>query len=150
MFQDTGSLSLAPYVSYAENFFPEVRFGSVNVMATGGYAFGTSRARSDYLFLSGHLDLDVMNRHIIYPMVELNYFLVTDDGRSRPIGSEGRDLFNFGGQADGNGLLTMAVGARFKLPWTDRAHVGGAFEFPLAGPRDLFDYRFTLDFIWRY
>ena len=149
VFQDTGSLSLVPYVSYAENFFPNFQFGSVNALATGGYAFSTTAARSDYLYLSGHLDLDVMNLHRFYPLFELNYFLVTTNGDARPyFGSEGRDLFNFGGQASGNGLLTAAFGGRVKA-W-EKAWFGGAIEFPIAGPRDLFDYRFTLDFTWRF
>ena len=61
---------------------------------------------------------------------------------------EGRDLINFGGQAKGNGLLTAAFGARFKI--SESAQFGGAFEFPLAGNRELFQYRFTVDFILRY
>jgi len=61
---------------------------------------------------------------------------------------EGRDLINFGGQAKGHGLLTWALGARFKF--TEHAQVGAAFEFPIAGPRDIFQYRLTVDFILRY
>jgi len=59
----------------------------------------------------------------------------------------GRDLINFGGQGK-NGLLTGAFGARYKI--TESAQVGTAFEFPFAGRKDLFQYRFTLDFILRY
>lgn len=146
--QDTGSLSLVPYASFGQSFFRESRVGTVNTLATGGYALSTNSARSDYLFLSGHVDVDVLNWHHVYPLAELNYVLVTTNGTARPVGSEGRDLFNLGGQASGNGLLTGAIGARFKI--SERAQFGGAYEFPLAGPRDLFDYRFTLDFIWRF
>lgn len=148
VFQSTGSLSLVPYVSYGQNLFRDFVAGSVNVLATGGYAFSTTSARSDYLFLSGHIDLDVLNWHRIYPLFEMNYFLYTTNGKSTPIGIEGRDLFNFGGQAKGHGLLTGAFGARFKL--TESAQIGGAFEIPFAGPRDMFQYRFTVDFILRY
>jgi len=45
-------------------------------------------------------------------------------------------------------LLTGAFGARFKI--SESAQVGAAYEIPFAGPRDLFLYRFTLDFILRY
>jgi hypothetical protein len=79
--------------------------------------------------------------------MELNWVLNTTNGTSLPIGSEGRDLINFGGQAK-HGLLTAAFGARGKI--TERAQLGGAFEFPVAGPKDLFRYRFTVDFILRY
>lgn len=148
--QNTGNLSLVPWATIGQNFFKDsFRFGSVNTLASGGYALSTNSARSDYLFLSGHIDLDVMNRHRFYPLAELNYVLVTTNGNAQPLmGSEGRDLFNFGSHAKGNGLLTGALGARFKI--TEQAQLGGAFEIPLAGPRDLFDYRFTVDFILRY
>jgi hypothetical protein len=78
----------------------------------------------------------------------MNWFLVTTNGTSTPVGVEGRDLINFGGHASGTGLLTGAFGARGKI--TENAQIGGAFEFPFAGRRDLFRYRFTIDFILRY
>ena len=72
----------------------------------------------------------------------------TCPGTSTPIGAEGRDLINFGGQAKGSGLLTAAFGGRVKI--TESAQIGTAIEFPIAGRKDLFSYRFTLDFILRY
>ena len=45
-------------------------------------------------------------------------------------------------------MLTWAIGARYKI--SESAQIGGAFELPIAGPRDVFSYRFTLDFILRY
>ncbi len=149
VFQDTGSLSLVPYVSYAQSFLRDASWGGLNLMANASYAFSTTRARSDYLALSGHVDWDVLNWHRFYPLFEMNYYLMTTDGTTRPnVGAEGRDLFNLGSSAKGNGLLTGAFGARFKI--TEGAQVGTAFEFPFAGPRDFFDYRWTLDFILRY
>lgn len=148
VFQDTGDLSLVPYVSYGQNFLRDFQWGSFNVMASTGYAFSTNKARSDYYYLSGHLDFDVGNFHRFYPLVELNWVLNTTDGNTVPLGSEGRDLINFGSQAQGKGLLTMALGGRGKI--SENAQLGAAFEFPLAGSKDLFRYRFTLDFILRY
>jgi hypothetical protein len=148
VFQNTGSLSLVPYATYGQNLFPNLRIGSVNALVNTGYAFSTTRERSDYYFLNGHLDLDVCNWHRIYPLAELNWLLYTTNGTSVPIGSEGRDLINFGAQAKGKGLLTGALGARLKI--SESAQLGAAFELPLAGPRDLFRYRFTVDFILRY
>jgi len=78
----------------------------------------------------------------------LNWLIYTSNGNSRPIGAEGRDLINFGGQAKGDGMLTWAIGARYKI--SESAQIGGAFEIPIAGPRDVYSYRFTLDFILRY
>jgi hypothetical protein len=147
-FQSNGTLSLVPYVSGAQNLFRDFAAGSVNVMGTTGYSFSTTSARSDYWYLSGHVDLDVLNCHHFYPLIEMNYFVNTRNGNTTNIGVEGRDLINFGGQASGKGLLTGAIGARYKI--TEAAQVGGAFEIPIAGPHDLFQYRFTLDFILRY
>jgi hypothetical protein len=148
VYQNTSGLSLVPYVSYGQNLFRDFRFGSFNLLANGGYSFSTTNDRSSYMYLSGHMDMDVMNWHRIYPLVELNWFLNTTDGHATPVGIEGRDLINFGGQAKGTGLLTGAIGLRGKI--TESAQVGFAFEAPLAGRRDLFDYRFTVDFILRY
>lgn len=148
VFQDTGSLSLVPYLSYAESFGRDWSFGSINAMATTGWAVSVNRLRSDYYYLSGHVDLDVGNRHKFYPLMEMNWIMYTSNGTSRPIGSEGRDLINFGGQASGNGMVTWAIGARYKI--SESAQIGGAFELPVVGPRDIFRYRFTLDFILRY
>lgn len=147
-FQNTGNLSIAPYLSYAQNFLRDFQFGSFNFLANTGFAFATNNERSSYYWLSAHLDFDVMNAHRFYPLVELNWFVVTNTGRSTPIGAEGRDLINFGGQAGGTGLLTGAFGGRVKI--TESAQLGAAFEIPFAGRRDLFRNRFTVDFILRY
>jgi hypothetical protein len=147
-FQDTGSLSLVPYLSYAENFGRDWSVGSINAMLGTGYSVSVNRLRSDYYYLSGHLDLDWKNCHRFYPLTELNWLIYTSNGTTTPIGSEGRDLINFGSQAKGNGMITWAIGARYKI--SESAQIGGAFELPVAGPRDLFRYRFTLDFILRY
>jgi hypothetical protein len=149
VFQDTGTLSVVPYVSYAESFGKELRLGGFNVMATTGYSVSTNKARSDYFYASAHIDWNVGNLNRFYPLAELNYTLYTTNGGANPnIGSEGRDLINFGGQARGNGMLSAAFGARGKI--TESAQLGAAFEIPIAGNRDLFRYRFTIDFILRY
>jgi hypothetical protein len=150
VYQNTGTLSLVPYVSYGQNFLKNTFYNGFNVLATTGYAFSTTGARSDYWYLSGHIDTEIRATDTVrfYPLMEANYFLVTTNGNSSPVGIEGRDLINFGGHAAGKGLLTWAIGARLKL--TECYQFGAAFELPVAGPRDLFRYRFTLDFIWRY
>ena len=147
VFQDTGSLSITPYVSAAQPFFKS-RLGTFNTMANVGYSFSTDDQRSDYLHVSGHVDYDVGNRHRFFPLLELNWFQYTSDGRARFIKGEGRDLINFGSLGDGSTLLTGAVGARFKP--TKFTEVGAAFEMPLIGNNDFVEYRVTLDFIWRY
>ncbi len=147
VYQNTGSLSIVPYATYGQNFF-KTRLGSINGLLGGGYSFSVNNERSDYYYLSGHLDFDVADWHKIYPLIELNYQMATTNGTSSPLGFEGRDLVNFGGQAKGSNLLTGAIGARWKI--RESIQLGGAFEIPLLGNRDLFDYRFTVDLIWRY
>ena len=147
-FQDTGDLSLVPYLTYAQSFGRDFKYGSFNAMLGTGYAASVNDKRSDYYYLSAHLDFDLFNSHKFYPLTEMNWIITTTDGTTFPGGVEGRDLFNLGGQASGSGLLTWAFGARYKF--SESAQIGGAFEFPLAGPRDMFRYRFTLDFILRY
>jgi hypothetical protein len=148
VFQNTGDLSLVPYLTYGQNFGRDFRLGSFNAMVGTGYAASINNKRSDYYYLSAHLDMDVFNNHKFYPLTELNWVIYTTDGKTFPGGVEGRDLFNLGGQASGSGLLTWAVGARYKF--SESAQIGAAFEIPVAGPRDMFRYRFTLDFILRY
>ncbi len=148
-FQNTGTLSLVPYLSYAQNLDFGWRLGSLNALVGTGYAFSVTAHRSDYYYLSAQVDLDTFNNHRFYPLTGLNWIVYTANGKERPfIGAEGRDLLNVGGIARGKGMLTWAIGARYKIH--ESAQLGGAFELPLAGPRDFFSYRFTVDFILRY
>jgi hypothetical protein len=147
VFQDTGNLSIVPYLS-AGKTLTEFRAGSFNGILTAGYAFSTNRLRSEYLYATAHLDFDVRNNHRLYPIAELNYFQYTRDGRQRAFSGEGHDLFNFGSASSGASLVTGAIGGRFKI--TEAAQVGAAFELPLFGNKDVFRYRFTMDLIFRY
>ncbi|MBA4186519.1 MAG: hypothetical protein C0467_00730 [Planctomycetaceae bacterium] len=148
VYQDTGSLSLVPYLTYGQTFGRDFKIGSFNTLIGTGFSFATDSVRSDYYYLSAHLDLDVMSKHKFYPLVEMNWLYYTNNGNGLTMGSEGRDLFNFGGQVKNTGMLTAAIGARYKF--SECVQLGGAFEFPLAGPKDIFQYRATIDLIWRY
>jgi hypothetical protein len=148
VFQDTGSLSLVPYVSFGQNF-GRSQWGSFNFLGTLGYSAAVDNKRSDYLFTSLHLDYDIANLHKIYPLVELNWFHYTSGGHTRDLGFEGRDLINFGSTGvNGTDNLSLAVGARYKF--SECYQLGAAFEVPVNGRKDLMDYRVTVDFIWRY
>ena len=149
VFQDTGTLSLEPYISVAQNF-GRTSFGSFNVMNTTGYSVATDNERTDFLFTSLHLDFDVANTHKIYPFIEMNDFYITAAGKALPnLDFEGRDLFNFGGGGtSGDNTFTMAVGTRYKF--NEHLQAGAAYEFPIGGHRDLIDYRLTFDIILRY
>ncbi len=146
--QNTGSLSLVPYFSYAQNFLRS-RSGSFNGIIGTGYSFSTNSQRSDYYYLSAHLDYDVMNKHRFYPLLEMNWLYNTTNGTSRPFFPfEGRDMINFGSSARNTGLLTGAIGGRVKI--TQAISIGGTFEIPFAGSRGLFDNRWTIDMTWRF
>jgi hypothetical protein len=148
VFQNTGSLSIVPYISLAKNFF-ETRLGSLNVMDTFGYSFSTTRARTDYFYNSIHLDWDIMNEHRFYPFVELNWFYYSVSGDTHHFGTEGRDLANLGStDVGGRNNVHIAPGIRFQF--SRRTSVGVAVEIPLSDRRDMLNYRGTLDVIFRY
>lgn len=148
VYQDTGSLSLVPYVTFGKNFLP-TSYGSFNAINTTGYSFGTDRFRTDYFYNSLHLDFDWMDRHRFYPLVELNWFAYTNSGTQRFIGTEGADLANIGSTGvGGRHNLLLAVGMRYKF--SERNQIGIATEFPIINRRDMNNFRLTIDYIWRY
>jgi hypothetical protein len=149
VFQDTGTLSLEPYLSFGQTF-GRTSYGSFNFLNTTGYSVSVNDKRTDFLYSSLHLDFDVVNAHKYYPFLEFSDFYITSAGKSLPdIGFEGRDLFNFGAHGtSGNNTITMAAGLRYKF--NEHLQFGGAYEFPLGGHRDLIDYRLTFDLILRY
>lgn len=147
VYQNTGDLSIVPYLSFGKNFWQST-YGSFNGLIGTGYSASVNSKRSDYYYLSAHLDYDIGNFHRFYPVAELNWFTYTKNGTTSPLNFEGRDLINFGSASQGSNLLTGALGMRFKV--FSYSEIGGAFEIPLIGNRDLFDYRFTLDYIWRF
>jgi hypothetical protein len=149
VFQDTGTLSLEPYVSFGQNF-GRTSFGSFNFLGTAGYDFSIDNKRSDYFFTSLHLDYDLAGAHRYYPLLELNWFHYTDGGHTRNVGFEGGDLFNFGsGGVNGKDIVSIAPGFRYKL--SECVQFGFAAEFPLTGgERDLLGYRLLFDVIFRY
>ncbi len=147
-YQNTGKLSLVPYLSAGKNFF-ETSLGSINVLDTVGYAIATDKQRTNYFYNSIHLDYDVLNHHQFYPLIELNWFNYTRSGSVRPFGTEGADLANIGSiGVGGKNNLNLAGGFRFKF--TEQLEVGAGVEFPLLKRRDLNNFRLTADLIWRY
>ncbi|HZU37366.1 MAG TPA: hypothetical protein VFA18_15690 [Gemmataceae bacterium] len=148
VFQDTGDLSLEPYVSFGQEFrWPGV--GNFHFLNTTGYTFAVDSKRTDYFFSSFHLDYDLLNSHHIYPLVELNWFHYTSAGKQHDLNFEGTDLFNFGSTGvSGQDFLSLALGARFKL--NEAVQTGIAIEFPLTSQHELSDYRLTFDVIFRF
>jgi hypothetical protein len=148
VFQNTGNLSLEPYVSFGQNFW-KTNYGSVNFLGTIGFSVGMDNQRSDFLFASLHLDYDVANLRKVYPFIDFNLFDYTGSGKATDLGFEGRDLFNFGSHGvSGHNNFSMATGLRYKF--TENIQTGLGVEFPLNGRKDLLDYRINVDVIFRY
>ncbi|WP_020471171.1 hypothetical protein [Zavarzinella formosa] len=148
VYQDTGSLSLVPYVSYGQRLW-RTGAGTFSVQNTVGYSFGTNNLRSDYLYDTAQLSLDVLDSHRFYPVIEMSWFHYTSDGKERPyLAFEGRDLANIGAPVKGRDYLTIAPGFRFNL--TQAWQFGVSTEFPLLGTKDLMKFRLGVDVIWRY
>lgn len=142
-FQDTGKISVAPYISFAQVFLHDFHF-----MTTAGWTIGDNE-RTDYFYNSYHLDYDVGGLHKIYPLIELNWVYYSNNGGTLPINFEGRDLINFGAEdIAGENSLTVAFGARYKF--SECLQTGLVMEFPLIRTKDLIDFRITADVIWRY
>jgi hypothetical protein len=147
-FQNTGNLSIEPYISFGQTFW-RTSYGTFDFLNTTGYNVATDDRRTDFLFSSFHLDYDVAGLHKIYPFIEANYFHYTKAGNGLPLGFEGRDLFNFGaGGVSGNNTFTVAPGIRYKF--NECLQTGVAVELPASGHRDLIDYRVTVDVIFRF
>jgi hypothetical protein len=148
VFQNTGEFGMVPYISAAQKFW-RTSVGQFTVMDTLGYSFGFNTGRSDFIYNSLHLDYDIANWGRIFPLVELNWFHYTSNGRDRPWANfELVDIGNVGAPVKGRDFLSIAIGARLKA--TQCLTFGLATEFPLVGTRDLNDFRLTLDLIWRY
>lgn len=147
--QDTGNLSIVPYASFAQHF-GEFTYGSFNFMATPGYSFRTDNQRTEFFFLSGHLDYDFRDLHVFYPLVEVNWTRYTRNGNVRDIGFEGNNLFNFGSAGvAGHSDLNVAVGFRYLFSQHIQFGLAGEMNV-LGGSRHLDMLRVTADMIFRY
>jgi hypothetical protein len=148
VFQNTGTLGLDPYISIAQNI-PLGAWGGLNLMNTTGLAFGVDNKRSDYFHSSFHIDYDVQNAHVFYPLLELNWFQYIGNGKNLSQNFEGMDLFNFGATSiSGRGTLSIAPGLRYRF--NEHLQFGTTIEFMLTSPKDVQDFRWTFDIILRY
>jgi hypothetical protein len=151
VFQNTGTLSLVPFLSAAKNFRLPEGWGSTNLMGTTGYSFSVTDQRSQFYYLSLHWDYDIADTHTFYPFLELNWFHYTVGGNANMpgFGFEGLDLVNFGSKnVGGRDFLGLAPGMRFKI--NERIQVGAAITWPLLQQKEINDYTLTFDIIFRY
>jgi hypothetical protein len=146
-FQNTGTLSLVPYGSFAQKFW-QTSFGEMAFMTTLAYSASINNERSDFFYTNLHLDYDIGNLGRFYPTLELNWYHYTTNGTANNIGVEGQDLMNIGAAVAGRNFVAIAPGFRFKF--SERWQTGIYAEFPLIGTRDIHQFRLGLDLIWRY
>jgi len=154
VFQDTGSLSVVPYISYGQTFFDSFTYGGFNFINTTGYTFRTDDIRSEFLFSSFHLDWNIGNLNRFYPLVEINWFHYVSNGNAtQPFnGFEGADMFNFGNQGiSGNDELIVSIGGRWKPRGQESFQIGLAGGYNvLDQDRSLNNFILTADMIFRY
>jgi len=140
--QGEGDGVFNPFVSAA------VAIDNINLMAGTGFRIPIDNEDSSFYDLDLHASYKLGS---FYPLVELGVIHVIDGGERLPIADEGEDFFNLGSSdSDGETLVTMAVGARYRI--TDDIDVGAAWEFPLnEGPGTrILDNRVTVDLIYRF
>lgn len=149
--QNTGHTALIPYFSIAQNF-GRFDYGSFNFMNTTGYTFRTDNTRSESFYSSFHLDFDVKDGHVFYPLLELNWRHYTRNGGARDLYFEGNDLANFGSRAtSGHDDMNLALGFRYVINKNITWGLAGEFNILRNGDgRHLDQFRFTTDLIFRY
>ena len=148
VYQDTGSLSIVPYINVAQRF-GKTSWGTFNVMDTFGVALSADSERSNYFYNSFHVDFDVANWQRIYPLIEVNWFHYTSNGSARPtLGFEGMDFANTGSAESGFNFLSLAIGGRYKF--SEAVQAGISMDFTLIGNNALQNFRLGTDAIWRY
>lgn len=151
VFQNTGTLGLAPFLSAAKNFCLPAGWGSTNLMGTVGYDFSVNSQRSEFFYTSLHWDYNIANTNRFFPFLEMDYFHYTRGGSANVpgFGFEGLGLVNFGSQnVGGRDFLSIAPGMRFKI--NEHIQTGIAIAWPLLTQKEINDYTVTFDIIFRY
>lgn len=139
VFQGRGDGVLNPFLTGAQGF------GDFHVQAYSGPRIPIAGEDSTFWDTALHMDYRLGN---FYPLGEVNWVHVMDDGRRLPISDEGFDLVNFGStMAGGDSIVTLAFGGRYRIvDWCD---VGATGEFPITGTQDVWGWRVTADVIIR-
>ncbi len=151
VFQNTGTLGLAPYLSAAKNFCLPAGWGSTNLMGTMGYDFAVDNKRSQFFYMLLHWDYNIANTNMFFPFLEMSWYHYTKGGDAHVpgFGFEGLDLVNFGSKnVGGRDFLGISPGLRFKL--NEHIQAGAAITWPLLKQKEINDYTLTFDIIFRY
>lgn len=157
VFQGTGSGAIIPTFSLLK-LYDRFQFSE----ALGVHLPFDSDEESTMLFYSAHLSYELTEQ--FFPLIELNYFRVLDegDGNARfqnQVGGavpgvarfEGGDLINLGASngSENADLLTLGMGFRYRF--SDNVDLGLAYEIPLTSKSDnLMNSRITADLVWRF
>lgn len=139
VFQGRGDGVLNPFLSTAKGY------GDFHLQLYSGPRIAIAGEDSTFWDTALHVDYRLGD---FYPLAEVNWVHVMDDGRRLSITDEGFDLVNFGStRAGGNSIVTLAFGGRYRIvDWCD---VGATGEFPVTGTQDVWGWRVTADVIIR-
>jgi hypothetical protein len=144
VFQNTGTLSIDPYVSIGQTLGLGSGWGSVNLLGTTGYSFSVDNQRAEFYYLNFHVDYNIAGLNTIYPVFEVNWMHFTNAPPDLQ-GSWLINLGNFGGSTD---WLAVAPGMRYRF--SENVFAGFAAEFPILKDKGLADYRLIFDVIFRF
>jgi hypothetical protein len=144
VFQNTGTLSIDPYISLGQTLGLGSGWGSVNLLGTTGYSFSVDNQRAEFYYLNFHVDYNIAGLNTIYPVFEVNWMHFTNAPRDLQ-GSWLINLGNFGGSTD---WLAVAPGLRYRFG--ENVFAGFAAEFPILKDKGLADYRLIFDVIFRF
>ena len=149
-----------PFLSGAWGVENLAGLGDFHVLGYIGTRLPVNGGDTSFFDLSVHADWGLelpWGDDRIHPLVELNWVQGLDGGkRFNTLDQEGFDFFNLGSRgAGGEGVVTMAVGARYRifddlgeiLGRTVGLDIGAAWEAPVTSRQDLFGWRVTTDMI---
>lgn len=149
VFQNTGTLSIDPYLSIGQTLGLGSGWGSVNLLGTTGYSFSVDDKRAEFYYLNFHVDYNIAGLNTIYPLFEMNWIHYGNTPNSRPLDFEGAYLINLGSSLrPTSDWLSVAPGLRYRF--SENVFAGFAAEFPLLKEKGLADYRLIFDVIFRF
>ncbi len=149
VFQNTGSLSLDPYLSLAQIVNLGSGWGSLNFMGTTGYSFSVDNQRAEFYYLNFHVDYNIAGLNTIYPLFELSWIHYGNTPNSQPFNFEGAYLINFGSsERTTSDYLSLAGGLRYRF--AENIYAGLAVDFPVLKEKGFADYRVLFDVIFRF